>query len=489
MLSGLIWLPVLGALAISLWPNLTSERTRALALVFANIVLLLTVVIALQFNIGESGLQLREHFDWIRLVGLSYSLGVDGVSLPLLILNSFLVWIAILCSNLDTPRFRLYYGLMLLTGAGIAGSFLAQNALLFTLFYELVLIPIYCLINFWGGTRRNYAATKFLLYTAISGILLLAAFFGLAGLSGVQSFDFEVLRAQHLPMATQAILLGCLILAFAIKMPLVPFHTWLPDAHVEAPTSASVLLAGILLKLGTYGLLRFGLGFFPELWHQWAPWLASWAAFTVLYGCMAALAQNDMKQMVAYSSVSHMGYVLLALAVGTPLSVVAAICQMVSHGLISALLFLLVGVVYRRSGSRDLRVLRGLLNPEKGMPLVGSLLILAVMASAGIPSMIGFVAEFLVFRSSFVAFPIQTLFSMIGTGLTAVYLLNMINRAFFGRLPKDLSQLPKVLWIERIPAIAIAVVIVILGIQPGWLTRWSEATASTFIVPTIAQER
>ncbi|NET49318.1 MAG: NADH-quinone oxidoreductase subunit M, partial [Merismopedia sp. SIO2A8] len=266
-----------------------------------------------------------------------------------------------------------------------------------------------------------------------------------------------------------------------IKIALVPFHTWLPDAHVEASTPISILLAGVLLKLGTYGLLRFGLGLFPEAWAIVAPWLAIWAAVSSLYGAFTAITQKDMKKMVAFSSVAHMGYILLAAAAATKLSLVASVLQMVSHGLISALLFLLVGIVYQKTGSRNLDLLRGLLNPQRGLPVIGSLMVLGVMASAGIPGMVGFISEFLVFRGSFEVFPTQTILCMVGTGLTAVYYLLLVNRAFFGRLSTVVINLPQVTWGERLPAIVLAILIVVLGIQPGWLTALSENTTAAMV--------
>jgi NAD(P)H-quinone oxidoreductase subunit 4 len=289
--------------------------------------------------------------------------------------------------------------------------------------------------------------------------------------------------AQALPLGQQLLLLGTLLVGFGIKIPLVPFHTWLPDAHVEASTPVSVLLAGVLLKLGTYGLIRFGLGLFPEAWAVLAPWLATWAVVSVLYGAFCAIAQTDMKKMVAYSSIGHMGYVLLACAAATPLSILGTVFQMISHGLISALLFLLVGVVYKKAGTRDLAVLQGLLNPERGLPVVGSLMVLGVMASAGIPGMVGFISEFLVFRGSFPVFPTQTLLCMIGTGLTAVYFLLLVNRCFFGRLSEKVVDLPPVQWFDRTPAIILAVLVVILGLQPNWMVRWTEATTTALIAP------
>ncbi|MBF2086467.1 NADH-quinone oxidoreductase subunit M [Thermoleptolyngbya sp. C42_A2020_037] len=478
MLSVLIWFPVIGALLISLLPQAqAAARGRQVALVFATMVLAWTGVLVSQFDTSAAGFQFQESLTWIQQLGLSYKLGMDGLSLPLLVLNSLLVWLAIYSTDANLNRPRLWYCLMLLLEAGVAGAFLSENLLLFFLFYEVELIPLYLMVAIWGGARRGYAATKFLIYTALSGILILAAFFGLALLSGTGSFDYAVLQNPALPIATQLVLLITLLIGFGIKIPIVPLHTWLPDTHVEAPTPASVLLAGVLLKLGTYGIVRFGLGLFPETWQIVAPWLAWLAVVNVLYGSFVAIAQTDMKKIVAYSSVGHMGYILLAAAAATPLSIAGAIAQMVSHGLISALLFFLVGVVYAKTGTRDVTVLRGLLTPERGLPLVGSLMIAGVMASAGIPGMVGFIAEYIIYRSSLLVFPIQTLLCMLGVGLTAVYFLNLINRVFFGRLPDALANLPAIYWKDRIPSIVVVVLVIFLGLQPNWMTRWSELTS------------
>jgi NAD(P)H-quinone oxidoreductase subunit 4 len=276
--------------------------------------------------------------------------------------------------------------------------------------------------------------------------------------------------------------LGGIIIGFGIKIPLVPFHTWLPDAHVEASTPISILLAGILLKLGTYGLLRFGVELVPEAWTYLGSGLAIWAVVSVIYGALNAICQRDMKKMVAFSSVAHMGYILLAAAAATPLSLVASVLQMVSHGLISALLFFLVGIIYKKTGSRDLDTLNGLFNRERGLPLIGSLMVVGVMASAGIPGMVGFISEFLIFRGSFAVFPVQTLLCMIGTGLTAVYFLILLDRAFFGRLSAKVINLPSVNWAERTPGIILAILIVILGVQPGWLVHLSETTTAAMFI-------
>jgi len=478
MLSVLIGLPLIGALLVVLAPaSVSAMRLRQFALVVATVVLGWTGVVLTQFDPAIPGMQFVESLNWIENLGLTYQLGVDGLSLPLVAVNSLLVWLVVYSSKVDVSRPRLYYSLMLVLSAGVAGAFLAQNLLLFFLFYEVELIPLYLMIAIWGGARRGYAAMKFLIYTAISGILLLAAFFGLALLSGVGSFDYAQLLNHGLPMTTQLVLLGVLLVGFGIKIPVVPLHTWLPDAHVEAPTQASVLLAGVLLKLGTYGMIRFGLGLFPEAWHVLAPAIATLAVINVIYGSFVAIAQTDMKKIVAYSSVGHMGYILLAVAAATPLSLAGSIAQMVSHGLISALLFLLVGVIYEKTGSRDVNVLRGLLAPERGLPLIGSLMVLGAMASAGIPGMVGFIAEFIVYRSSLPVFPVQTLLCMLGTALTAVYFLNLVNRAFFGRLPDSLADLPRIYWRDRIPSIVVVALVILFGLQPNWMLRWSEQTS------------
>ena len=489
ILTSLIVIPLVGALIISLWPSdLDSMQARLGALITLSVTLALSLFLALQFDINNPGFQFTERFSWIETVGLTYSLGVDGISLPLVVINALLTLVSVYISG-KIKRPRLYYAMLLVISSAVYGAFLSQNLLLFFLFYELELIPLYLLIAIWGGERRGYAATKFLIYTALSGILILGAFLGLDLLSATNSFDYAPAMAQGLTMVEQSILMGALLIGFGIKIPLVPFHTWLPDAHVEASTPVSVLLAGVLLKLGTYGILRFCMGLFPNAWMTFSPYLGWWAVVSVLYGSLAAIAQTDMKKMVAYSSVGHMGYILLAAAAATPLSILGTVMQMVSHGLISALMFLLVGVVYKKTGTRDLTVLRGLLAPERGLPFIGSLMVLGAMASAGIPGMMGFISEFVVFRGSFETQAPQTLLCMVGSGLTAVYFLLMINRVFFGRLnvvPPTLTAevdtlIPGVKWRDRIPALALVLLIFAFGLQPEWMTRWMASTTTTFM--------
>ena len=482
MLSTIIWLPVLGAILIGILPGFS----RSIALIISGLSLMVSIAIAIMFDYQDAGLQFVERFSWIEPLGLDYQLGVDGLSLPMIILNALLVLLAVQATDREIERDRLFYALLLLVSTAVTGAFLAQNLMLFFLFYELELIPLYLLISIWGGEKRGYAATKFLIYQALSGVILLAGFLSWAWFTKTGNFNYESLAATHLPANLQLLFLCVILLGFGIKMPLVPFHTWLPDAYVEAPTPVSMLLGGIVSKLGAYGLIRFGLGLFPDAWVIVAPWLAIIAVVTAIYGSLIAIVQTDIKKTIAYSSVAHLSYVLIATAAGTSLSVLGAVYQMVAHGLILALLFNLVGIIEAKTGTRDLNKLQGLLNPKRGLPFVGAMSILTMMASAGIPGMVGFIGEFLSFQGSYITFPIATLICLASTGLTSVYFILIINRTFFGKLADDLTYLPKVTTAERIPAIVLAALIVLLGIQPNILISHTQITTDA-IVATIAR--
>ena len=483
MLSFLLWFPVIGAGIIGFLPGkIASDRLRQITTIFAVIIFAWTIWLLTQFDVSNSGWQFSEYISWIEPIGLSYSLAVDGLSLPLIVLNSFLTIIAIYSIGENIERPRLYYALILLINAGIAGALSAQNLLLFVIFYELELIPFYLMIAIWGGDNRGYASVKFLLYTAISGLLVLAAFLGIGFLNGAIGFDYDIINTEQLSLNIQLILLTVLLVGFGIKIPLVPLHTWLPDAYTEASPAVTILLGGIFAKLGTYGLIRFGLQLFPETWSTVAPGLAVIGTVSVMYGALSAIAQKDIKRMVAYSSIGHMGYILVAAAAGTQLSILGAVAQMIAHGLILALLFHLVGIVERKVGTRDLDVLNGLMNPIRGLPLTSALLITAGMASAGIPGLVGFVAEFIVFQGSFATFPIQTLLCIIASGLTAVYFVILLNRTCFGKLNNKIAYYPQVLRSETIPALVLTGIIFFLGIQPNWLLRWIEPTTDQLSV-------
>ena len=482
MLSVLIWLPLLAAVIIAVFPNqINNEQLRKNAAIISAVSLVFSLYLLTQYNYDDQGIQLKEFLPWIEIIGLNYNLGIDGLSLPLVILNNLLIFLAIYSSDLQQDigkllvRPKLFYPLILILGGCINGALLAQNLLLFFIFYEIKLVPTYLLINIWGGENRGYAGTKYILYTAFSGVFVLAAFLGIVFLSG-NTFDYDTIQTKILPFSKQLILLITLIIGFGIKIPLVPLHTWLPDAYTESSTPVSTILGGILSKLGTYGLIRFGLGLFPQLWNTVAPWLAAIAVISALYGSVVAIAQTDLKKMIAYSSIAHIAFVVLATAAGTSIAISGAICQMFAHGLIVAMLFHLVGVIENKTGSRDINILTGLMNPQRGFPVIGALSILAVMASAGIPGMVGFIGEYVSFQGSFTVFPLFTVGCLIATGLTSVYFVILLNKTFFGKIDcrKTPITYPRIQLPERIPALILAVIIVFLGIQPNWLTQFTE---------------
>jgi NAD(P)H-quinone oxidoreductase subunit 4 len=488
MLSLLILVPAIGAAVIGFYPGqLTPTQARRGAIVTALGLLGLTIALFMQFDLQQSGFQLASSLPWLPPLGLDFSLAIDGLSLPLIGLVNLLTLLLALNANIglksgeELPRPRLFYTLLLLANSGVVGAFLAQNLLLFFLFYEIELIPFYLLIVIWGSDRREYAATKFLLYTALSGVIILAAFLAINWLTQSSSFEYSTVDTRELPRNVQLVLLAMLVVGFGIKIPLVPLHSWLPDAYVESSAPVSIMLGGILSKLGTYGLVRFAVGLFPETWATIAPIMAVIAAASVLYGAMAAIAQHDIKRMVAYSSIGHMGYIMLGTAALTSLSMVGVISQMVAHGLILALLFYLVGIIESKVGTRELNALNGLLNPIRGLPLTAALMVLAAMASAGIPGMVGFIAEFMVFQGSYPIYPVATVVSIVGTGLTAVYFVILLNRTCFGRLDNKSAYYPIVTQRELVPALALTALIVFLGVQPTWLVRWSEATSNKIV--------
>lgn len=485
MLSLLICLPVIGGALLFALPEKTA---RLGALTVSGLSLLWTIWLFSQYDITNLSFQFTEHLTWIPALGLDYSLGLDGLGLLMVGMNAFLSWIAIYTTAEDVERPKLFYALMLLVNSAVAGAFMAQNFLLFFFFYEVELVPLYLLISIWGGEKRGYAATKFLLYTALSGALILAGALGMVWLGEAASFDYEALTKIDLSVSSQVLLLLPLLFGFGIKIPLIPLHTWLPDTYVESSTPVAILLGGVLAKLGTYGLLRFGFSLLSDGWQVLAPGLAVWGAITVVYGALVAIAQQDIKRMVAYSSIGHMGFILLGAAAGNTLSLSGSIAQMASHGVILAILFALVGIIEKKVGTRELSALNGLMNPIRGLPVISALLVMGGMASAGLPGLINFAAEFIVFQGSFRQFPVQTLICVVGTGLTAVYFVILLNRTCFGRLDNERAYFPKVTLSEKMPAYVLAAVIVVLGLQPGWLLRWGEPTAVRIIIPTMKAE-
>jgi NAD(P)H-quinone oxidoreductase subunit 4 len=494
LLTLLILVPLIGAIILGFYPGTLSQtQARNGAIATAVGIVIMTVALFLQFDLNQQGFQQALSLPWLPPLGLNFSLAVDGLSLPLIGLVNLLTLVLAFNASIglkkgqELPRPRLFYCLLLLANSGVVGAFLAQNLLLFFLFYEVELIPFYLLIVIWGSEKREYAATKFLVYTALSGILILAAFLAINWLNPGNSFEYGDMNTRDLPRNVQLILLTVMLIGFGIKIPLVPLHSWLPDAYVESSAPVSIMLGGILSKLGTYGLVRFAVGLFPETWASVAPIMSVIAAASVLYGSICAIAQHDIKRMVAYSSIGHMGYIMLGTAALTDLSMVGVISQMVSHGLILALLFYLVGTVESKVGTRELESLNGLLNPIRGLPMTAGLMILAAMASAGIPGMVGFITEFMVFQGSYPIYPAATIAAICGTGLTAVYFVILLNRTCFGKLDNASAYYPVVTRRESLPALALTALIIFLGIQPTYLVRWTEKTAN--LISTSAYPR
>ena len=464
--------PLLGALLIQLVPAEQPARVRLLAALSAGLQLLLGL---LCWRMPPPELQLR----WLPKLGLGFDLALDGLSLPLLLLTALLTALAILASSADQHRPRLYHALLLATNVGVSGAFLANNALLFVLFFELVLIPTTLLVAIWGGPRRAAAGIRYLLFGAVSGLTLLAAVLALGWLNAERfAFDYATLSQADLPIGAQTTILALLLLGFGIKLPVFPLHGWQPLSYSQAPTPVVMMLGGVVSKLGAYGLLRLGLGLLPDAWAAWSPWIAAAGALSAVYGALNAIIQDDIRRLMAYSSLGHMGLLVLAVAAATPLSLQGAVAQILAHGLIVALLFACVGLIERRTGTTSIAELSGLMNPLRGLPFTMGMLLLALMAAAGIPGLAGFPAELLVFEGSWSAFPRSTLVSLIASGFTAVYAIRLFNRVGFGRLDNQRADWVSTRWGERAPAMLLTAMVVAFGLWPTALTGWSE-TEST----------
>jgi len=419
------------------------------------------------------------HLAWLPKLKLSLDLGLDGLSLPLVLLTALVSTMAILSAPADQARPRLFHSLLLATNIGVMGAFLARNALLFLLAFELVLIPATLLVATWGGNRRAGAAIRYLIYGSVSGLSLLGGVLALAWFnSNGVSFDYADLAEARLTPEAQAWILGLLLLAFGLKLPIVPLHGWQPLTYSQAPIPAVMLLSGVVSKLGAYGLLRFGVGVLPDTWIAWSPWIAAAGAVCAVYGALNAIAQSDIRQLMAYCSLGHMGLLVLSLAAATPLSLQGSVAQILAHGMIVTLLFACVGLIERKTGSSSIPALSGLLNPLRGLPFTMGMLFLALMAAAGIPGLVGFPAELIVFEGSWVVFPRATLICLIASGLTAVYAIRLFNRVGFGRLDNARANWSSTSWSERAPAVVLTVLILVCGIWPKALTGWSESATS-----------
>jgi NADH-quinone oxidoreductase subunit M len=503
LLTIIIFLPLLGALAVAIAP---ATAARPVALGFA----LATWVVSLFLLVGylpRPGFQFVETVNWIPIFGIQYKLGADGLSVALVVLTTTLSWISILASFKPIQtRIKEYMISFLVLEVGLIGVFLALDTFLFYIFWEIVLVPMYLIIGIWGGANRIYATIKFVLYTLVGSLLMLVAILATGyayaaahGGSWTGAFDFEVLRAYAgtggFADGLQLLAFVAFFLAFAIKVPMFPFHTWLPDAHTEAPTAGSVMLAAIMLKLGAYGFIRFAVPLYPSAAETFAPVIIVLSLIAIIYGAIVALVQPDLKRLVAYSSVSHMGFVTLGIFVFTEQGLQGAILQMINHGLITGALFLLVGVIYERTHDRTIAKMGGL---SARTPVYAAVFGFFVFASAGLPGLSGFVGEFLVLLGTFQANPYAAAVATFVMILAAGYLLYMYGRVVFGEVSDFLAGLGDHLTdmtpVEILTLAPLGALVVIFGLQPGLLldlvsstvgeTLRSVAPSAPIAVPT-----
>ncbi len=479
LLTITVFLPLLGGLVVLLIPKSNQPAMRQVALITSVLTFLVSLWLFGPFEIGKTGMQLEERYLWIPGIGINYHLGIDGLSLPLIILTTLLTLLSIVYSWRIDVRLKEYLFLFLLLETGMLGVFISLDFFLFYVFWEVSLVPMYFLIGIWGGPRREYAAIKFFLYTLIGSLAMLLAILLLYFNAEPRTFGMlELIRQQPLAKAPAmaALAFWGFFLAFAIKVPMWPFHTWLPDAHVEAPTAGSVILAAILLKMGTYGFVRVSLPMLPETFKLYAPVVAVLALIGIVYGALVAMAQPDLKKLVAYSSVNHMGYVMLgvaaaAAAVGdatkASLATIAlngAVFEMIAHGVITGALFLMVGVIYDyRAHTRGVDDFGGL---GARLPVYTGLTTVAMLASLGLPGLMGFIAEFLIFIGAFGIFPELTVVAVTGVLFSAGMFLWTIQRIFLGPLNERWAALPDMDRRETISLVPLAALMVIFGVYP-----------------------
>jgi NADH-quinone oxidoreductase subunit M len=483
MLTATIFLPLVGALVIAILPAQDKNIPRWVAAAFALATFGLSIALLIGANWDTGEFEYLQRYEWlsgsIADLELQYLVGIDGISAPLVALTTFLTLLAVFISWDIDLRPKEYFAWILVLETGVLGVFSALDLMLFFLFWEVELVPMYMLISIWGTGRKEYSAFKFVIYTIAGSALMLAGMLALGFSAG--TFDWLELREQ--PIADGIIpataMFFLIMAAFAVKLPVVPFHTWLPDAHTDAPTAVSVLLAGVLLKMGGYGIIRFGAGLFPDVVDRYGLLLAVLAAINVLYGALLVLRQRDLKRLVAYSSVSQMGYVLLGVAAMGAIGITGATVQMVSHGFISGLLFALVGFVYARTHTRQIADMEGI---GRRMPLVAVVFTLAAFGTAGLPALSGFVAELLVFLGSFDQFEWVVVVTVFGVVLSAAYMLWTVKRVFHGPLMPQWSGLTDATrWWEVVPMAAMVAAILVVGIYPRLLTEVIEPSVRPIV--------
>jgi len=484
--------PAAAALLLALIPARQERLHRWLALLLSLAVFGVSCLVWTSFDPNQAGFQLEDRVSWIAQLGVTYHLGVDGVSILLVLLTTLLTPVVVLSSWTSIrERVKGFHICLLLLTTGMIGAFLALDLFLFYVFWELMLIPMYFIIGVWGGPRRIYAAVKFFIYTMVGSVLMLVAILYLAwfhhGQAGVWTFSYLDLLASapQIPAVgsffsnPQMLLFAAFALAFAIKVPMFPFHTWLPDAHVEAPTGGSIILAGVLLKLGTYGFIRFNKTLFPAAWDEFVPLIIALAVIGILYGAWVAMVQPDIKKLVAYSSVSHLGFVMLGLAAGTVASTQGAILQMVNHGLSTGALFLLVGVIYERRHSRLIADFGGIAGV---MPIFTGIFMVVTLASIGLPGLNGFVGEFLILAGSWEGHKMAVVGAGLGIIFGAVYMLWMVQRVFWNPLVHEENRTLKEIAPHEVLAVApLLVLIVWIGVYPAPFLASMEAAVRQLV--------
>ncbi|MGB3293818.1 MAG: NAD(P)H-quinone oxidoreductase subunit 4 [Phormidesmis sp.] len=473
-LTFLVIFPLLAAMPIPLLPDQDGKTVRWYALGASLVEFgLILYVFATQYEMGAPGLQLVDEFSWIPQFGLSWSLGVDGLSFPLVVLSGLVTLLAVIASWDIKLKPRLYYSMLLLVFSAQLGVFLAQDMMLFFIMWEIELVPVYLLISIWGGEKRLYAATKFIIYTATCSVFILVVALALAFYGTGVSFNLSELAAKEYSLPFQLICYLGLLVAFGAKLPIFPLHTWLPDAHSEAPAPVSMILAGVLLKMAGYGLIRMNIEILPDAHLYFAPVLAVLGVINIVYASLTAFAQDNLKRRLAYSSIGHMGFVLLGLAAFNSLGMSGAMLQMISHGLVAAVLFFLSGVAYERTHTLSMGKMGGM---AKAMPVTFALFTAGAMASLALPGMSGFIAEITVFLGMATSDAYNIFFkagivllAAVGVVLTPIYLLSMLRQIFYGEagevtLPKDSSWniLPR----EAFVALSLLIPIIGIGLYP-----------------------
>jgi NADH-quinone oxidoreductase subunit M len=489
VLTIVTFLPLVGVVALFVvGRRVRDDAARWIALAVSLAAFVASLAMWSRFDPGSSGYQLVEEAWWVKSVGLKYLVGIDGISLWLVLLTTFLFPVAILASWSVAKDVRLYMGSMLALETAVLGAFVALDVLLFFLFFEALLVPMYLLIGGWGGERRVYAAIKFFLFTMAGSAFLLVAALVLYGKSGAQlgagTFDLRSLTqiaGTLSPVTARWLFLGFFV-AFAVKVPLFPLHTWLPDAHTEAPTAGSVLLAAVLLKVGTYGLIRFDLTLFPEASRYFATFVSILAVIGIVYGAVCALIQTDVKRLVAYSSVSHLGFVVLGIFAFTQQGLTGGVLQMVNHGLATGGLFLLVGMLYDRTHTRELSRMGGLASV---MPWLLGAFLFVVFASIGLPGLNGFVGEFLVVVGTFAVSHWFGSLAVTAVVLSAIYLLWSYQRVAYGPVREEHRHLPDLSGREVAVLAPVLALLLVLGVYPGLATR-SIDPASQSVVQLVA---